>query len=108
MSVDYESVYKNLSSQVSDISERNRSLDNTSYFETPKISKKDIIACGVMLSIIAIALIIWKPPFIMDVKFGTKNRVINYSKLLVAFLVISTPVIALYIYYLRKYIINFF
>jgi hypothetical protein len=51
---------------------------------------------------------IWKPLFIMDVKFGTKKRVINYSKLLVAFLVISTPVIALYIYYLRKYIINFF
>ena len=108
MSLDYESIYKNLSSQVSDISERNRSLDHTSYFETPKINKKDIIAFGIILAIIAITLFIWKPLFIMDIKFGTKNRVINYSKFLVAFLVISTPILALYIYYLRKYVIKFF
>ena len=41
MSVDYESIYKNLSSQVSDITDRNRSLDHLSYFETPKINKNE-------------------------------------------------------------------
>ena len=108
MSVDYESIYKNLSSQVSDITDRNRSLDHLSYFETPKINKNETIACGIVLLIIAIILFIWKPSFITDVKFGTKNRVINYSKFLVIFLVLSTAIAALYIYYLRQYMIKFF
>ena len=108
MSVDYESIYKNLSSQVSDITDRNRSLDHLSYFETPKINKNETIACGIVLLIIAIILFIWKPSFITDVKFGTKNRVINYSKFLVIFLVLSTAIAALYIYYLRQHMIKFF
>lgn len=105
MSVDYESIYKNLSSQVSDITERSKVI---SYFEAPKINKKDIIVGGVLLIIISIILFVSKPSFIMDVKFGTKNRVINYSKFLVALIVILAILLAIYMYYIRKYVINFF